>query len=175
MLNKNMEYAVPEPGKTLSSTDIYRIGEKTVFKKFAMLLSPFALASFGLLLTDSAAQAAQWTGWQNNCRFNTIAYTPWRALIDVRSSDSAARVIQVEYGNGNSERISTLKVQESRIINGETQWLTPSVTFSTNNQTAWRSPLISSLPWVSNAFRPRYANVTLTRAGGGVCTSKVAF
>jgi len=174
MLNKNMEYAVPEPGKTLSSTDIYRIGKKTVFKKFARLLSPFALASFGLLLTDSAAHAAQWTGWQN-CRFNIVAYTPWRALIDVRSSDSAARVIQVEYGNGNSEPISTLKVQESRIINGETQWLTPSVTFSTNNQTTWRSPLISSLPWVSNAFRPRYANVTLTRAGGSVCTSKVAF
>jgi hypothetical protein len=178
MLNKNMEYGVAEPRETFSSTDIHSIGKKAMLKKFTMLLAPFALASFGSLLTDSAVHAADWTGWQN-CYFSTgLApdYTPWRAYIDVRS-DSAARAIRVQYGGerSNSERISAVTIQESRIINGANQALTPTVTINTANLTTWTSQLLTSLPWVSSAFRPRYINVTLFNADGRTCSSRSVF
>ncbi len=178
LLNKNTGYCVLKPREMYPSTDIHSTGKKTMFKKFVMLLTPFALASFGSLLTDSAVHAATWTNWQK-CSFTTgffEDYTMWRALIDVRS-DLAARAIRVEYGLSNSERISTLKLQESRIINGAIQLLTPSVTLSTFNRTSGAWWLPSAVPWVSNLYKPRYVNVTLTRADGGnrVCASKVPF
>jgi len=144
-----------------------------------MLLTPFVLASFGSLLTDSVVYAAEWTDWQN-CQFGGgTDYTRWRALIDVRSSDNAARAIKVQYGYGTNERMSRIRIQESRIIDGGTQWLTPSVLIELNNQSTWISPLLSSLPWVSNAFRPRYINVMIVRSDGiseeKFCTSKIAF
>jgi hypothetical protein len=162
------------------STDIHSIGKKTMFKKFVMLLTPFALASFGTLLTDSAVHAATWTA-ESTCYFTTgfgADYTRWRALIETRA-DGAARVIQFQYGvvSNNDEVISTARLQESRIINGAIQLLTPSVTLSTFNRTSGAWWLPSTVPWVSNLYKPRYVNVTLTRADGGnrVCASKVPF
>jgi hypothetical protein len=182
LFNKNTEYCVLEPRETRSSTDINSTGKKTMFKKFVMLLTPFALASFGSLLTDSAVHAAvQWTA-ESRCYFTTGLggdFTRWRALIETRPSDGAARVIQFQYGvaSDNDEFIGSARLQQSRIINGSESLVGSPVTFSNISRTAWTSPIVSSFQFVSTLFRPRYVNVTLNRVDPSirVCSSKVAF
>jgi hypothetical protein len=182
MLSKNMKECVPKRRETLTSTDIHSTGKKTMFKKVVMLLAPFVLAQIGSFLTDSAVYAAEWSGW-DKCYFTTgfgADYTPWRALIDVRSSDKAARVLQIEYGGerNNDERITLVKLQQSRFIKNDFQKIGDPVTFNSNNQTAWKSPTMSYLPFMSATFTPRKVLLTLTRADGGdkrVCTSEKWF
>ena len=182
LFNKNTEYCVLEPRETRSSTDINSTGKKTMFKKFVMLLTPFALASFGSLLTDSAVHAAvQWTA-ESRCYFTTGLggdFTRWRALIETRA-DGAARVIQFQYGvvSNNDERIRSAKLEQSRIRDGRDVPVPPPVKFYPPSQpTAWTSPIVSSFQFVSTLFRPRYVNVTLNRVDPSirVCSSKVAF
>jgi hypothetical protein len=183
MVKKNTEYCVREPRETRSSTDINSTGGKTIFKKFAMLLTSFTLASFGSLLTDSAAHAAvetRWTG-ESVCVFPSFFgfdYTSWRALIETRA-DGASRVIQFQYGvvSNNDERIRSAKLEQSRIIrDGRNVPVPPPVTFYPPSQpTAWTSPRISSLQFVSTLFRPRYINVTLNNEDGRSCNSRISF
>jgi hypothetical protein len=172
-----MEYCVLKQRETLSSTDIHSKGKKTIFKKFATLLVPFVLASVGSLLTNSAAHArTYWTSWEN-CNFPSgffSDYTPWRALIEVRSSDSAARAIKIQYGNGNSEQIRAITIYESRYIKRNNQNLLPDVSITINNQTEWTSPSLS-LPWVSNLYHPREVNVVLTNRDNKTCGSFITF
>ena len=181
MLKKNTEYCVLEPRETRSSTDINSTGKKTMFKKFAMLLTSFALASFGSLLSDSAVHATlKWTRW-DNCYFTYgwgADYTPWRALIEVRSTDYAARVVQVQYGNGNDESISTIVLQESRKLDdGDVQLLQPPVVLRPGNRTNLTSPMLSNLPFVSTLFEPRYITVGFTRTDNtdSTCSSYMTF
>lgn len=146
-----------------------------MFKKFAILLAPFMLAPLGSLLTPSAAHAntTYWTPTKD-CKFSARDYTRWSARIEVRSSDSAARAIQVKYGYGNSERISRVKVWENRVIDGNSQSF-PSITLDSGNRTDWTSPIFNPpQTWIST-LGSRYVNVTLFNADGRTCTSKIEF
>jgi hypothetical protein len=182
LFNKNTEYCALKQREMRSSTDINSTEGKTIFKKFVMLLTSFTLASFGSLLTDSAAHAAvvtRWTG-QSACVFPSFFggdYTNWRALIETRS-DGASRVIQFQYGiaSTNDEHIRSAKLEQSRIIDGGEVPVSPPVTFYPPSQpTAWTSPRISSLQFVSTLFRPRYINVTLNNEDGRRCNSRISF
>jgi hypothetical protein len=151
-----------------------------MFKKFALLLAPFVLSPLGSLLTPSAAHAQTWTGVER-CVFSwwpwggVHDYTPWRALIAVRS-DGAVRAVQVEFGlNDNEEGISKLEVTETRMINGVNTYVQESLRTVgwSPPKTNFTSPTMS-LPWVSNLFRPRYVKVVMTQPDNRKCTSYIS-
>ena len=151
-----------------------------MFKKFAMLLTPFMLTPLGSLLTPSAANAQTttpylyWTKW-DNCRFNLRDYTPVSVRISVRS-DFAARATRFQYGNGNSERISRVQVWEGREIDGKPPQSFPSITIDTGNQSTfiYSQDFNPGQTWVSN-LGSRYVYVKLYNADGRTCISKIPF
>jgi hypothetical protein len=178
MFNKNIECRSLEQRKTLSLANSHSIGKKTMFKKFAILFAPFILAPLSSLLTNSAAHSqttsTYWTNW-TSCEFSSLTtrdYTNWRAQIEVRSTDRAARPIRIQYGDGNTERISSITAWDSRDINGTTaNYFENQLIWNTNNYTSGTSPYFYPT-WISTLY-PRYANVQMKNADNRVCKSRI--
>jgi hypothetical protein len=150
-----------------------------MLRKLRKLLVPFVLVSVSPLLVNSPAYADTyyWTDWQK-CNFSVIKrqYTPWRAQIQVRSSDGAARPIQVEFGPyyQNDELIRTVDVSDSWITDGRrlfskntySQTFYPSVVGGTSER-------FYNLTWISKKL-PRYARIVLYHGRTlDVCTSEI--
>lgn len=149
-----------------------------MFKKFAIFLTPFVLAPFGSFFTPSEAHAqtsyAKWTNW-DNCRFSVRDYTPVSVRIEWRYSDFAGRSTRVQYGNGNSERISAVEIWESRTIEGKPTQNFPSRTLHTGNQFTYMSPMFDPPRQFISNLGTRYIYVRLTNADGRKCISQLPF
>lgn len=157
-----------------------------MFKKFTMVLAAFLLAPLNLVLIDSSARADTyyWTGW-GRCNYNFKDYTPWRAYVQVRSSDRAARPIQIQYGNGNSETVLRVNAWDSstkgRVILDTIQFYDTNfyknglAGIRTGGATDWTSPRFYPT-WVGGKDQQRFANVQFDRGGGvlPVCESKLS-
>jgi hypothetical protein len=147
-----------------------------MFKKFAIVLAPFLFAPISLGLTNSAAHAqttAQWSGW-GNCRFSFIpnSYSNWRAYVQYRQGDYAARVVRIEF-NGD-EPLRLVEAWTSRDIDGNRQHITTDkLSISAGGRDDWTtSPAYYGAPYISNLYK-RYANVRFTRTDGSICTGEV--
>jgi len=147
-----------------------------MFKKFAIVLAPFLFAPISLGLTNSAAHAqttAQWSGW-GNCRFGTLSLTKsdWRAYVQYRQSDWAARVVRIEFKGDESLRL--VEAWTSRDINGSRQHITTDkLSISAGGRTSWiTSPAYYGAPYISNLYT-RYANVKFVHTDGRTCTGEV--
>jgi hypothetical protein len=155
--------------------------EKIMLRKLRKLVVPFVLVSVSPLLVNSPAYADSynyyWTDWQK-CTFSVIKnqYTPWRAQIQVRRSDKAARPIQVEFGPAyqNDELISSINVSDSWFTGGRRH-------FSANTYgQAFYPPTFAgisgrffNLTWISNKL-PRYARIVIHHNQNlDVCTSEI--
>jgi hypothetical protein len=145
-----------------------------MFKKWATLLTPFVLAPLGSLLTPAIARAdySYWIPLQN-CQFSARDYTRWSVQITVRSSDNAAHVTRIQFGNGgNDELIRRLTFWESRRLNGvETRYSEQNYYFNPGI-TNWDKSLTTT--WISTAGN-RYVNLKLYNNDGRTCTDKVEF
>jgi hypothetical protein len=177
MFNENIECRSSEQRKRLSSANSHSLGKKTMFKKFAMLLAPFIVAPLSSLLTNSAAHSqttsTYWTNW-TRCDFpaqTTADYTFWRAQIQVRSTDRAARPVRIEYGGGGTEPIRSIVAWDSRDINGTpVNYFENQLIWSTYNYIQGISPYFYPT-WISTLY-PRYANVQMNHRDGRVCKSR---
>jgi hypothetical protein len=145
-----------------------------MLKKLAAVVTPFMLASFSSLLTPTVARAdySYWTGYQTDCRFSSLDYTPWRVLITVRTSDNAARITQIQFGNGNDEPIKQLQFWERRVLNGTTTTYSNQTYTFTPAITSWSKPITTT--WISTLGN-RYAHIKLTDARNRVCTDNIEF
>jgi hypothetical protein len=148
-----------------------------MFKKFAILLTPFLFAPISLSLTNSAAHAqttTRWTGW-GNCRFTYVPnnYSEWRAFVQYRTSDNAARVVRIEFKG--DEPIHLVEAWISRDINGSRHHVDePKLSISAGDRTAWvTSPAYYGAPYASNLYPRRYANVMFKRTDRSICTGEV--
>jgi len=153
-----------------------------MFKKFAIVFAPFLFTPITLGLTNSAAHAqttAQWTGWstplfpRNHCYFDPIDYSQWRAYVQYRTSDNAARVVRIEFKG--DEPLRLVEAWTSREIDGNRQEIKQNkLSISAGARTAWvTSPAHYEAPYISNLYTPRYANVRFTRTDGSICTAEV--
>jgi len=150
-----------------------------MFRQFRKLVVPFMLASLSPLLINSPARAdsSYWTDW-HKCTFSTIKnqYTPWRARIAVRSSDGAARPVQVEFGPyyQNDEPIFKLEASDSWDTGGQHR-ISPNTHSEYFNPALYgsKSQNFSNLTWISKRL-PRYARIVLKHDNGrDVCTSEI--
>ncbi|HEY9296013.1 MAG TPA: hypothetical protein VIQ31_06505 [Phormidium sp.] len=147
-----------------------------MFKKFAMLLAPFVLASFSPLLVNSPALAdtSYWTEPQK-CWFNFRDYTWWKARIAVRSSDKAKRVVQVEFGGDhNDEAIYHLEAWDSWIASTGQRRHSPKQHRESYNPSRKYSltETFTTATWISQKM-PRYANLKLYSYEKGICSSDI--
>ncbi len=158
-----------------------------MFKKLAILLAPFLFAPISLGLTHSAAHAqttAEWTPWStgspyslnrgNQCYFNFDDYSKWRAFIQYRLSDNAARVVRIQFEG--SEPIQLVTTYTSRVVDGGDPQVVPKSGFATTaaGRTDWiTSPAYYEGVYVSNLFKPRYVNVEFRRTNNDICTAKM--
>jgi hypothetical protein len=154
-----------------------------MFKKLAILLAPFLFAPISLGLTHSAAHAqttAEWTPWStgsrfqgNQCYFSYFDYSQWRAFIQYRQSDNAARVVRIQFSG--DEPIQVVRTETSRDVDGSRR-IVPNSGFSitASGQTDWiTTPAYYGGAYVSDLFRPRYVNVAFTRTGGDICEAEM--
>jgi len=158
-----------------------------MFKKLAILLAPFLFAPISLGLTHSVAHAqttAEWTPWStgnpysisnrgNHCYFNVKDYSKWRAFIQYRQSDNAARVVRIQFEG--SEPIQLVTTKTSRVVDGE-PLVVPKSGFSmiAGGQTNWiTNPAYYEGVYVSNLFKPRYVNVEFRRTNDDICTARM--
>jgi hypothetical protein len=144
-----------------------------MFKKWVTLLAPLVLAPLCSLLTPAIARAdySYWTNWRS-CEFSWHDNTPWRVLIAVRTSDNAAHITRIQFGNGNSENIRQLQFWETKIVNGQ------SATYS--RQTYAFSPAITS--WdhsitttLISTQGNRYANIWFYNNDTRTCQDRIEF
>jgi hypothetical protein len=154
-----------------------------MFKKFAIVLAPFLFTPISLGLTHSAAHAqttAEWTPWStgssftgNQCYFSYFDYSKWRAFIQYRQSDNAARVVRIQFSG--DEPIQVVKAYTSREVDGSPQNVLKSeFSITASGQTDWiTTPAYYGGAYVSDLFRPRYVNVTFTRTGGDICEARM--
>jgi len=151
-----------------------------MFKKFAIVLAPFLFAPISLSLTNSAAYAqttAQWSE-SGNCRFPTTindlnSYSNWRAYVQYRQSDNAARIVRIEF-NGD-EPLRLVEAWNTRDIDGSRQPVDyiHRLNISAGGRDDWTtSPAYYGSAYTSNLY-PRYANVRFTRTDGRICTGEV--
>lgn len=142
-----------------------------------MFLAPFLLVPLGSVLISSAAHAqttAQSSQW-GNCRFSFVPskYSNWRAFVQYRQSDLAARIVRIEF-NGD-EALHMVEAWTTRDIpDGSRQYVNGSkLTITAGSRTDWiTSPAYYGATYVSNLY-PRYVNVKFTRTDGSVCTGEV--
>jgi hypothetical protein len=151
-----------------------------MFKKFAIVLAPFLFAPISLSLTNSAAHAqttAQWTEWSGrftHCYFiNGVEWSEWRALVQYRQSDYAARIVRIEFRG--DEPLRLVEAWNTRDISGSRQPVDYAnrLNISAGGRKAWMtSPAYYGSAYTSKLY-PRYANVRFTRTDGSYCTADV--
>jgi hypothetical protein len=154
-----------------------------MFKKLAILLVPFLFAPISLGLSHSAAHAqttAAWTPWSigrlftgNQCYFDGDDYSYWRAFIQYRESDNAARVVRIQFGG--DETIRVVQAWTSREVDGGRQVVPNSrLTITAGGRTDWiTTPAYYGGAYVSNLFTPRYVNVQFSHTNGDICTAEM--
>jgi hypothetical protein len=142
-----------------------------MFKKFGKLLVlPFILTSLNSFLINSPADASTaWTDW-SKCKYNLRDYTWWRARVEVRSTDKAVRVVQVEFSGDNDAQVWYLEAWDS--------WETGGQRRHSDAHPEKYNPAVSinrSVPftttWMSTRVT-RYANIKLWTTGKGMCSDE---
>ncbi|MBD0388653.1 MAG: hypothetical protein ICV54_19650 [Nostoc sp. C3-bin3] len=144
-----------------------------MFKKFAVLLTPFVLAPLTSLLTPTAAHAFTRVTDFRDCDFTTFPrhnFTPVRLTLEYNRTNQV-RVLKVETDNNQTERIRKLQVWENqngrRVSQSRAYDYVPPKTYVNQSVTQLERPV--PLAWVSPGGN-RSATVWLYNANNSVCT-----